>query len=250
MEFAFSEQDSLDKVPEAFRGFYAPEPTVDGKYIVAENLAPAAQAIVGLNKALKAARNDAKTKAVDLTPLQEFGSTPAEIKEAIDNKINELMSQDENAKVNIEKIKQDLAKGYAQESEKTKTRAEALQNQLYEMLVKNEAVTAIAEAKGVPELLMPFISGQVKVTEEDGKFQACVVDSAGDIRYSGVTGQPMSIRELVAELKSNEKFGRAFESEAPKGGGMNPTSGKPTNTPKGDITATDKISQGLKKQFR
>lgn len=246
MEFDFSAQDDVQKVPEAFRGFYSTEPNEEGKYTVAESLSPAAQAIVGLNKALKAARTDAKTKAVDLSPLADYGTNPTEIKEKFEAKLQEFLDKDEGAKVNIEKIKQDLAQGFAKETEKLKTRNEALQGQLYDTLVRNEAVTAIAEAKGVPDLLLPFVVNQIKVNEDDGKFQSYVVDGAGDIRYSSVTGNPMSIRELIAEMKGNEKYGRLFESEAPKGNGMKPNAGKAGAPAKGESTSLDKISAGLK----
>ena len=80
---------------------------------------------------------------------------------------------------------------------------------MYGLLVENNATNAVVDAKGVPELLMPFIKGQVKVIEEDGSFNVYVVDPQGDRRYSGITGQPMNIKELVMEMKANEKV-RAF----------------------------------------
>lgn len=250
MEFDFEPQDDLARVPEAFRGMYAAEPNDEGKYVVAEQLAPVSTAVVGLNKALKAARAEAKAKNIDLSPLNEFGETPEEIKQNIQAKLDELADA-KGAKVDIDKIKQDLARGHSKELEKHQTRTQALQNQLYETLVKNEAISAITDAKGIPELLLPYVSNQVKVVEEDGKFQPYVVDNAGDVRYSGVTGQPMTIRELVSELKANEKLGRAFESEAPRGGGMNPNGGRKVPMNDQPKTSVDKISAGLsKKQYR
>ena len=46
------------------------------------------------------------------------------------------------------------------------------------LLVENEATAAVAEAKGIPDLLLPFIRDQVKVVEEDGEFKVFVVDKA------------------------------------------------------------------------
>ncbi len=248
MEFDFAPQEDLTKVPEAFRGMYNAEANEEGKYTVNETLAPVSAAVLGLNKALKAARTEAKTKAVDLSPLSEYGDTPEGIKEAIEAKLNDIMSKDDQAKVNIDKIKKDLAEGHSKELSKTNERAEALKNQLYTMLVQNEATTAITEAKGVTELLLPYVKQQVQVKEEGGKFEAFVVDAQGDVRYSGVTGQPMTIRELVAELKATEKLGRAFESDAPNGGGgMTPNSGRRAPNIKQEKTSVDKISAGLDK---
>lgn len=259
MDFDFNENqqvDNLEKVPQDFRGLYVEGE--DGKYKLDsenESVKSAVSAVTRLNQALRAARADAKAKgekSVDLSPLEDFGKTPDEIRQAFDSRIEELrteLTKDGDAKVNLDKIKQEMATAHAKDLEKREAREKALQDQLYGMLVKSEAVNAIAEAKGDTELLMPFIVNQVKVVEEDGQFQAYVVDPQGDRRYSGVTGQPMTIKELVAEMKGNEKYGRLFESEQPPGGGTPP--GGPSQRPAPrtqQLSANEKISAGLAKQ--
>lgn len=254
MDFEFTAVDSIDKVPEQFRSIYKQDD--DGKFIVDDTYKGIVEAVTGLNRALKAARAEAKAKTpVDLSPLAEYGKTPEEIKANITAKLKEL--QDElakggEAKLNLDKIRQELAEAHAKELEKANKRNEALQNQLYSLLVENAATAAVVELKGIPELLLPFIKQQVKVVEEEGQFNVYVVDSSGDRRYSGVTGQPMTIKELVAEMKANEKFGRLFESEAPVGGGMPPRGGStPPRQPSRVLSATEKIAIGLAKgQFK
>ena len=251
MEFGFEETDDLNKVPEQFRSLY--KQGDDGKYAVDENFKGISEAVVGLNRSLKAARAEAKAKTpTDLSPLAEFGATPEEIKANIEAKVKDLTDQlakGGDAKVNVDKIRSDLAAAHAKDLEKATARSTALQNQLYTLLVENSAVAAVAEAKGVPELLLPFIKNQVTVKEQDGQFQVFVVDAQGDQRYSGVTGQPMTIKELVAEMKANEKYGRLFESEAPAGGGMPPGGGARAPQPKGKVlTPTEKINSGLAKR--
>lgn len=251
MDFEFDKPvDDINKVPEQFRGIY--EETGDGTFAPAEAFKGVTEALTGLNRSLKAARAEAKAKpSIDLSPLADFGSTPEEIKAAFDEKLggmqNELAKGDA-AKLNLDKVRQELAEAHSKELTKASARAEALQTQLYSVLVENEATTAIAEMKGVPELLLPFVKNQVKVLDQDGQFNVFVVDAQGDQRYSGVTGQPMTIRELIAEMKTNEKFGRLFESETPDGGGMPPRGGivppRPNSAPK---TATEKIASGLAK---
>lgn len=250
MDFEFTPVDSIDKVPEQFRGIY--KQGDDGKFVVDESHNGIVEAVTGLNRSLKAARAEAKAKTqVDLSPLADFGSSPEEIKAAIESRVSELQEQvtkGGDAKVNLEKIKQDLASAHAKDLEKANKRGEALQNQLYGLLVENAATAAVAELKGVPELLLPFIKQQVKVVEEEGQFNVYVVDGSGDRRYSGVTGQPMTIKELVAEMKANEKYGRLFESEAPAGGGMPPRGGAtPPRQPGQQLSANEKIAAGLAK---
>lgn len=214
----------------------------------------AVEAIVGLNTALKASRAEFKAnkgKAVDLSPLAEYGEDPATILAAFTKTKEELTAKgSDDVKRQIDKIKSDLASGHATELTAAQKRNEALTSQLYGHLVESEAITAIAGAKGVPELLLPFVKQQVKVNEADGKLQVMVVDAAGDPRYSGTSGLPMTIKELVAEMKANTQYGRLFDSEAPAGGGTPP--GGPGNPGKPgmkteNMTPVDKISAGLAK---
>lgn len=250
MEHDFTKPaDSLDAVPEQFRPLYAQGQ--DGKFIVNEAFNGVVGAVTGLNTSLKAARLEAKNKtAVDLTPLAEFGADPAAIKTAIDAKLQELQEAATkgggDAKANLEKIKGDLAKGHSDAMTVVNAKVEAYKGQLYGLLVENSATAAVAEAKGVPELLLPFIKQQVKVVEENGEFKVYVVDGAGDQRYSGVTGSPMTIKELVAEMKANAKYGRLFESEQQLGGGgKKPGVNTPPRQQGKELSSVDKINAGL-----
>lgn len=250
MDFEFTPVDSLDKVPEQFRPLY--QESDDGKYVTAESYKGVVEAVTGLNKSLKAARAEAKARTpVDLSPLQDFGQDPAEIKQNIETKLKQL--QDElakggDAKLNLDKVREELAQGHKKELEKYQARSEALQNQLFKQLGENAAKSAIVELKGDAELLMPFVLQQLKPVEEDGEYKVYVVDAAGDRRYSGVTGQPMTPKELIAEMKSQEKYGRLFESEAPAGGGMPPGAGRKAPAQPGrTLSANEKIAAGLNK---
>lgn len=250
MDFDFSQPvDSIEKVPEQFRPLYSQ--AEDGQFKVAGDYQGVVEAVTGLNRSLKAARAEAKAKGdqkVDLSPLKDYGEDPATIAQNFNTKVEELQNQlakGDDAKMNLDKIKEDMAKAQANERQQYQQREQALQNQLYGLMVKNEATNAIASEKGIPDLLMPFIENQVKVVEEDGQFKVFVIDEQGDRRYSGITGAPMTIKELVSEMKANEKFGRLFESDLPEGGGHPPGPSRkpaPKNEP---LTANQKIAAGL-----
>ena len=246
MDFDFSPVDSVDKVPEQFRPLYAREPADDGKFAVDPNFKPVAEALLGFDKSNKQLRQEIKTKAVDLSPLAEYGESPAEIAEAVKAAVEAAGShKDQDVNKAVESAKAAMAQANAKEIEKHNQRNQALQNQLYGLMVENSATAAVAELKGVPELLMPFIKQQVKVQEEDGQFRVFVVDEQGETRY-GATGSPMTIRELVAEMKGNERFGRLFESDQPGGGGMPPNGGRrPPTSPGRELSANEKIARGL-----
>lgn len=253
MDFEFTPVESLEKVPAQFRPLYATQAGEDGKFSIAEPYKGTAEAFVGLGRALKAERAAAKNRTtVDLSPLQPFGSTVEEIATGVTNKIRTLEEQlAQGGKVDVEKIKQALAQAHQTETQKITTRAKALESQLYEQLVETAATAELGrpgKPRGSAELLMPIIRRSVKVTENDGKFAVSVVDGSGDLRYSGVTGQPLSIAELVDEMRTDARYARAFDSDAPSGGGAPPTGSKaPVRVVQqhGDVSPTDLIRQGL-----
>ena len=253
MDFEFVPVETIDAVPEQFRGIYTEgEGDNAGKFVVAENYQGVAEAIGGFNKSNKALRDEvkaAKAGRVDLSPLAEYGDEPATIAEKIKEALKAATNgKSEDVSKAVEAAKKAMAEGFSQKEIEHNTRNTALQTQLYGLMVKNEAMAAISEAKGVPDLLLPFVENQVKVIEEAGVFKVQVVDAAGEIRY-GATGSQMTIKELIAEMKSNEKYGRLFESELPPGGGMRPGGGfnRPTN-PTGKKSANEKIAIGLMKK--
>jgi hypothetical protein len=254
MDFDFVPVDSLEKVPQQFRPLYATEAGTDGKFGIAETFKGTAEAFVGLGRALKAERAAAKNRTtVDLSPLAEYGDSPEKIRESIATKIRTLEEElAKGGKINVEKIKGELAAAHLAEKAQLTARATALQGRLYEKLVDDDVRAALArpESKGSPDLLLDPIRKKVKVAEEDGRFLVYVIDDGGDRRYSGVTGQPMTIAELVTEMRADPRYARAFDSDAASGGGMQPGSGKGTlrvvnqGAPKSSV---DKIAAGISK---
>jgi hypothetical protein len=252
MEFEFGEVDSVDKVPEQFRGLYVAK---GDKFALNDTFKGVGESIVNLNKSLKAARQDAKNRTpTDLSPLSEYGATLDEIVTGIKNKVTDLEGKaagSKDAKLSIENLRRDMGEAHKKELDKHTARGTALQNQLYKLLVENTATAAIIEEKGDPALLMPFLATQVKVVEEDGEFKVYVVDDKKEQRYSGINGQPMSIKELVKEMKANARYGKLFESDndGKGGGGTKPGSFQRTPPKKEeDKSSTDKIAAGLQKR--
>jgi hypothetical protein len=260
MDFDFGQNTKvkdLVAVPEQFRAFYHQPEGTEGYALRSDDPAVkgAVEAIVGLNRSLKAARMEAqglKGKSVDLSALAEFGDNPSAIAESVSAKIVELQEaatgKNSKAKLDLEKIKADLAQAHAADTQKLTARIEALQGQLYKKLVTSEATLEIAAQKGDAELLMPFVEKRVVAKEEDGSYIVYVIDEQKNIRYSGVTGQPMTVKELVGELKANEKYGRLFSSEAPAGADTPPGApSRPTPPQPESKSSLDLIKTGLQK---
>lgn len=258
MDFDFTKntQVEADKfesvVPEQFRGAYAQNE--DGAYVISPTAKGLVEAVSGLNKSLKASRQEAKdyrSKAVDLGPLSEFGETVEDIKANIQTKIDELqqsLAKGDDAKLNLDKVKADLQKAFDSQLGKKDEKLQGMQASLEKYLISSAASEALAKHKGVPDLLMPHVHSQTKVVRDaSGEYRAVVVDKEGDARISTTTGQEMTVSELVAEMKSSEVYGRAFESEAPRGGGT-PPGGGGGRKPTGEMSATQKIAAGLSKR--
>ena len=257
MEFEFLKNptvDSIDKVPEQFRGLYAEG---EGGYVLNDSFKGTAGAIDGLNKSLKAARRDAdeaKRNRPDLSGFAAVGQLlglegdDASSAEALRQAVERVIGESKDGKVNWDKMKKDLERGFQTQLQGKDGELQNMSKTLQKYLVTTAAVQAIAGHKGVPELLLPHIQAKTKVIKEGEEYVVRVVDESGDPR-GNASGGFMTVEDLVKEMKASPTFGRAFESEAPSGSGVKPgvTQGKP-NPQKRNLSPTEKIAAGLAKR--
>lgn len=257
MEFEFLKNptvDSIDKVPEQFRGLYAEG---EGGFVLNEGFKGTATAIDGLNKSLKAARrdaDDAKKNRPDVSGFAAIGQLLGlEGDEALDPEtmrgaIEKTISESKDGKVNWDKMKRDLEGGFNTKLTAKDAELGAMSKTLQKYLVTTAAVQAIAAHKGVPDLLLPHIAARTKVVKDGEDYVVRVVDETGDPR-GNASGGFMSVEDLVKELKAHTTFGRAFESETPNGSGKPPGSGqRQPGQQKQELTPTQKIAAGLAKR--
>lgn len=229
MTFKFSENEtveSLDAVDENLRGFYVKDETSD-QYVVNEALRPAAAAWDGIahtNANIRKENKSLKGGKIDLSPLADYGATPQEIAEAFNARTKELSEALDGKKdhVNPEKIRKEMKKAHQAELEVASKRADTYKAQLYDTLVTNVAMHAINEHKGNAELLLGFVTKQVRMEDVDGKLVPRVIDEDGDHRIGGA-GSLMTVAELVKDMKSQKKFASLFQAD------VNPGSGPPNN---------------------
>ena len=261
MDFNFAEHttvDTLEKVPQDFRGLYVP---ADGGKFKLDSDDPkvksAVSAITGLARSLVASRAEAKAargKAVDLSALAEYGETPETILENVNTKIAEASKAGkgkagEDKEAAVKAATDALAAKHAQDLKARDDANLALKGQLHHVLLTGEATQALAGANVVDvDLALPHVAAQVQAVEEGGKVQVQVVNQDRTLRYSGSTGLPMTIKELVAEMKGADKYKVLFKSEGTTGGGNPPTQrGGTPPMPKGERDSVGKIADGLAK---
>lgn len=261
MEFDFSanvQVPDISKIPEQFRPLYAKDEESGAFKLRSEDSAVkgAVEAITGLNKALKSERAltaDLKKKQVDLAPLGDYGKSVDEIAAGVRAKLEELQGQIAGAgkaKLDLEKIKADLAAAHAKDVGVKDTTIKSLQEQLRSILIDQQIRGALGDKAVSVELALPHVSSRVQAVQEDGQFKVFVVDKDGSRRYSGMTGQPMTINELVEEMRASESYQPLFKSVAPKGSGT-PPAGARAGSFSGDrskLTANQKIELGLAKR--
>ena len=215
---------TLEEVPEAQRDLYLK--LGDGTYkLDAEGV----EDVKGLKSALEKEREEAKRlrgvaeKYKDVDP-EKYRELIAQAEEA-DRKTLEAKGQYETLLTQIkEKHKKELDAAKAETGEVTA--------ELESYLVDNAAVLAITEAKpkGGPRLLLPHVKAQVRVMKVDGRRVARVVNEKGEVRIADSNGAPMTIPQLVAEMRESKEFGDAFEADGKTGSGAPVDKGK-TTTP-------------------
>lgn len=258
MEFDFSTNgtvDSLDKVPEQFRGVYVQD---GDKFKINDSLKGVTDAITGLNGAL---RNERKTSSTlkgqkDISAVLQETFQLGSVDE-VKAKIDELTQQvAEKSKVDPAKIKADIEKAFTVKEEGYKTQLGKMQGTLEKYLIDSAATGALSAAKGNVKLLLPIIRQAVAVVPDGDDYVVRVKDPAGDYRGNGAGGF-MTIEDLVKELKSSSDYGVAFESEAPSGGGNNNRQQQPSRQTRQQeqqrqtqevSSPTDRIAAGLAKR--
>jgi hypothetical protein len=236
--------ETLDEVPQNYRALYSQGEsgfTLDG--VLAKKLD-----VSGLTSALDKERKNVKTLNGLVASFKNLGETP----EAVQQKLQELQeaaTSTKEGKANWDKMKADLEAGHKRALDASGQQILGMKRTLESHLIDAEAVKEIAEAKGSSQLLLPHIRSQVKVIEEGGKYVVRIVDAEGDPRGDSKGGF-MTIKDLVAEMKTSDSYSRAFDATGTGGSGKQPGNGGKPNNQQQPTTAMDKIRAGLAKRGR
>ena len=139
-----------------------------------------------------------------------------------DEKLKQHKQQFETALIKkLEKESGQLAKKLNEQIATQGTDIETLTLQLGKSLIDSAAVAAISEAKGSVQLLLPVIRSLVRMVKKDGNVVVEVVGSDSLARLSTKPNNtdPMTITELVEELKKSPDYARAFDGSGASGSG-------------------------------
>lgn len=153
--------------------------------------------------------------------LKDFeGFNPAEFK-----KLKEAADQAERDRAtaagDFKALEQQLVSKYESSLKAADTEKADMQRAMESHLIDAAAANELARHSDTPRLLMPHVRAMMKVVKEEGQFVSRIVDPAtGTVRIGKGQGTtPMTLSELIDEMRSNPEYAPAFRGTGSSGGG-------------------------------
>lgn len=183
-----------------------------------------------MSAALAKERKRAEDLDAKVKKWEASGKTPEEILELLEG---QKAAADEKLKSEgaWTKLRDQLLEKHAKELKTRDDAMASLRSQLENLMVDSVAVGELATAKGKAKLLLPHIKSQTKVVEKDGKFSVVVVNAQGEPRING-KGEPLTIADVVKEMRESDDYASAFEGTGSGGSGTPPSGARGSKTVK------------------
>lgn len=239
--------EDITQVPEKYRGAYRE----DGGAYVLNGVAVGDYEIADTGKLKNALNQERRAKEAAMKQAKAFEKY-AEVD--LDAAVDALSRIEEFDKGNIDmeaevqrKLKAQAEQLVAQHNEKLSAatgRSEKLMGKLRKLLVDNQAMKAIEAQKGDVELLLPHVSGRVKVIEKDDDFDIQVLTEQGEPAVDG-EAKPITIEALVKGMV--KKFPAAFKGAGSAGGGGGGKDNAPGSPQGGVLTITKSEARDVSK---
>lgn len=226
--------DKIEDVPEAIREDYVQ--SQDGKFrLKLLDGFESADSVKGLKSALQKERDNAAKAARDAAALAEQfkGIDPDKIKAW---ESAQASAQEDAAKKAGEwdALKKQLTESQAKDIAKKDAEIARRDAAISALMIDGEAARVVADEKGNATLLMPHIKMLTRVQPDaNGNPRVVVVDEQGQPRING-KGDPMTIKELVAEMRTKEVFAGAFAGSGNAGGAGSAGGGSPPGSGNGN----------------
>lgn len=177
-----------------------------------------------LRKALAEERTNAKTAKAALSKYE--GLDAEEARRALEVAAElKGMKLDDKIQLALKARTDELVAAHQKEQAKLTGEMKELTGQLEQHVIISQAAKAISENKGSVELLMPHVLRHARMRKTDqGRFIAEVIDADGNVRADG-NGASMTIAGLIAEMRNDDKYARAFDASGASGSGASAGSG-------------------------
>lgn len=182
--------------------------------------------------ALKKANREAAQRRKELAEMREMVSQY----QGIDlDEVRSLQQEKEEREMrlaeekgNVEKIKQHHLQEKAKLEEQFQGKISELQSSLEKAVIDTQLTSAMSELGAKAKFLTPLIRDKVKLEKNDaGDHVARVLDDDGTYRLNR-SGDYMTPKEFIAELREEEEYGIFFNARGQSGSGTQsaPTQGK------------------------
>lgn len=214
----------LEDVPEDLRTDYVP---VEGGFLLKPEGfdSPEARAhydkmiAPGLKSALEKEKEERRIKAEIAAKYSDLGLPPERLKSLVEDYNSKVEEAKKKIDPQLLADMQEQARLRQQTWESEKT---SLVSQLEALTVDRELNDAIAAEGGNAVLLKPYLKQYVRLVKEGDAHVVRVVKSDGSPRIGDAEGNPMSIRQLVSSLKTDDQFKGAFSATVLQGAGTEP----------------------------
>ena len=111
------------------------------------------------------------------------------------------------------------------------------QDQLQDAIVNSKIIEAIHKEEGNIDLLIPHVKSQVEMVKDShGVWKPEVINKEGNPRIGDSEGNPMTITQLVQEMKAQDTFAAAFPGANSTGSGHTETNESTTH-----MTGNEKV---------
>lgn len=218
-----------EEVPAGAVDFYVEQE--DGSFALDADVEDVSGLKSALDKSRKEIKDLKKKIKVDITPeeLEDL----REKAEAVDDS-EEVKRLTKLAKKNAD----DLAAAIEKQNK--------LQKKLTEVMLKSEAKTAIGDAEGEEEVLLPHVLARADITEEDDDFILVARNAEGEPLMK--SGKPGTLADVVAELKAKPQFAGAFKGTGASGSGARAAAGGSGGSRTTATAGVDQTSVDAKKK--
>lgn len=179
--------------------------------------------------ALKKSNKEAQDRRHKLKELESVASEynldledPEQLKSALEtyNKQQERSNQKDS---DIEKLKKTFEQREQETKKQYEDRLRKMEQSLHENMINAQASSALS-AHGVefPDVLMPHIEKSVSIIQDDdGKYKTRIMDEDGQPKFNS-EGDYMGIKDLVDEMKDQDRFAPLFPAKVKSGSGSSP----------------------------
>ncbi len=211
--------ESLEGLDDTMKVLYKPH---DGKFRIDVEGVEFAEDVAALKNAFARTKEEASTakaalKSFDGLDAEAAREALAKVEEF--SKIDPAKEADKLAQQRVDAWVAKESKKYQAEIETREARVKSLKAALESSLIDTAAMEAITSEKGRAKALLPHVKSAVRVREVDGKYVVEVLDASGNPRIGDAQGNPMTIRQFVAELKTDPDFQPLFEGTNQGGSG-------------------------------